>query len=43
VTLDARDRATLDDIRSRTRTVDEFLDKLADVVDGTVIYRERAA
>jgi hypothetical protein len=34
VTLDARDRATLDDIRARAHTVDEFLDNLADVVDG---------
>jgi hypothetical protein len=32
--LDARDRATLADIRSRARTVGEFLDGLADVVDG---------
>lgn len=34
VTLDARDRATLNDIRSRAHTVNEFLDNLADVVDG---------
>jgi hypothetical protein len=32
--LDARDRATLADIRSRARTVGEFLADLADVVDG---------
>lgn len=32
--LDARDRATLADIRSRARTVGEFLSDLADVVDG---------
>jgi hypothetical protein len=34
--LDARDRATLADIRSRARTVGEFLSDLADVVDGAV-------
>jgi uncharacterized protein DUF5317 len=34
--LDARDRATLADIRSRARTVGEFLANLADVVDGAV-------
>ena len=32
--LDARDRATLADIRARARTVGEFLTDLADVVDG---------
>ncbi|HEX9374038.1 MAG TPA: DUF5317 family protein [Roseiflexaceae bacterium] len=32
--LDARDRATLADIRARARTVGEFLSDLADVVDG---------
>jgi hypothetical protein len=32
--LDARDRATLADIRLRARTVGEFLTNLADVVDG---------
>jgi hypothetical protein len=32
--LDARDRATLADIRTRARTVGEFLADLADVVDG---------
>ena len=32
--LDARDRATLADIRSRAQTVGEFLADLADVVDG---------
>lgn len=32
--LDARDRATLADIRGRARTVGEFLADLADVVDG---------
>jgi Family of unknown function (DUF5317) len=32
--LDARDRATLADIRARARTVGEFLADLADVVDG---------
>jgi hypothetical protein len=32
--LDARDCATLADIRSRARTIGEFLDGLADVVDG---------
>ena len=32
--LDARDRATLADIRLRARTVGEFLSNLADVVDG---------
>ena len=34
--LDARDRATLADIRSRARTVGEFLSDLADVVDGAI-------
>jgi hypothetical protein len=34
--LDARDCATLADIRTRARTVGEFLDGLADVVDGAV-------
>lgn len=34
--LDSRDRATLDDIRMRARTVGEFLADLADVVDGAV-------
>jgi hypothetical protein len=34
--LDARDRATLTDIRARARTVGEFLADLADVVDGAV-------
>jgi hypothetical protein len=34
--LDARDRATLADIRSRARTVGEFLADLADVVDGAI-------
>ncbi len=33
--LDARDRATLADIRTRAQTVGEFLADLADVVDGT--------
>lgn len=32
--LDDRDRETLDDLRSRSRTVSEFLAGLADVVDG---------
>src|SRR5215211_1986596 len=32
--LDARDRATLADIRTRARSVGEFLADLADVVDG---------
>lgn len=32
--LDARDRATLADIRARASTVGEFLSDLADVVDG---------
>jgi hypothetical protein len=32
--LDARDRATLADIRARARTIGEFLADLADVVDG---------
>ena len=32
--LDARDRATLADIRAHARTVGEFLADLADVVDG---------
>jgi hypothetical protein len=32
--LDARDRATLADIRARTSTVGEFLADLADIVDG---------
>jgi hypothetical protein len=32
--LDARDRATLADIRARARTIGEFLDGLADVVEG---------
>jgi hypothetical protein len=36
VALDARDRATLADIRARARTVGEFLDGLADVVDGAM-------
>jgi hypothetical protein len=34
VPLDARDRATLADIRARARTVGEFMADLADVVDG---------
>ena len=34
--LDARDRATLADIRARAQTVGEFLANLADVVDGAV-------
>jgi hypothetical protein len=34
--LDARDRATLADIRTRARTVGEFLADLADVVDGAI-------
>jgi hypothetical protein len=34
--LDARDRATLADIRERARTVGEFLSDLADVVDGAI-------
>jgi hypothetical protein len=34
--LDARDSATLADIRSRARTVGEFLSNLADVVDGAI-------
>jgi hypothetical protein len=34
--LDARDCATLADIRSRVRTVGEFLSDLADVVDGAI-------
>jgi hypothetical protein len=34
--LDARDRATLADIRARARTVGEFLTDLADVVDGAM-------
>jgi hypothetical protein len=34
--LDARDRATLADIRSRARTTGEFLSDLADVVDGAI-------
>jgi hypothetical protein len=34
--LDARDRATLADIRSRAHTVGEFLSDLADVVDGAL-------
>ena len=34
--LDARDRATLADIRTRARTVGEFISDLADVVDGTI-------
>jgi len=34
LSLDARDRATLADIRERARTVGEFLADLADVVDG---------
>lgn len=35
LSLDARDRATLADIRTRAQTVGEFLADLADVVDGT--------
>lgn len=35
--LDARDRATLADIRARARTVGEFLSGLADVVDGATV------
>lgn len=35
--LDARDRATLADIRARTSTVGEFLANLADVVDGAAV------
>jgi hypothetical protein len=34
--LDARDCATLADIRSRVRTAGEFLSDLADVVDGAI-------
>ncbi|HEX5689983.1 MAG TPA: hypothetical protein VFX76_08270 [Roseiflexaceae bacterium] len=34
--LDARDRATLADIRARARTVGEFLADLADIVDGAL-------
>jgi hypothetical protein len=34
--LDARDRATLADIRSRAHTVGEFLSDLADIVDGAL-------
>ena len=37
MTLDARDRATLVDIRSRVQTVGEFLAGLADVVDGATV------
>jgi hypothetical protein len=35
--LDARDRATLADIRARANTVGEFLADLADVVDGATV------
>lgn len=35
--LDARDRATLADIRTRAQTVGEFLAGLADVVDGVSV------
>jgi hypothetical protein len=35
--LDARDRATLADIRARAHTVGEFLSGLADVVDGAAV------
>jgi hypothetical protein len=34
--LDARDRATLHEIRSHVHTVSEFLARLADVVDGAL-------
>ncbi|HET9222336.1 MAG TPA: hypothetical protein VFO07_07525 [Roseiflexaceae bacterium] len=36
LSLDARDYATLADIRSHARTVGEFLSNLADVVDGAI-------
>ena len=36
LSLDARDCATLADIRSRARTLGEFLSNLADVVDGAI-------
>ena len=35
ISLDARDRAALVDIRARTSTVSEFLSRLADVADGS--------
>jgi hypothetical protein len=41
--LDARDRATLADIRARAQTVGEFLSDLADVVDGMPNWPEAAA
>jgi hypothetical protein len=34
LTLDARDQATIADIRAHARTVNEFLCALADVIDG---------
>jgi hypothetical protein len=34
LTFDAHDRATIADIRTRARTVNEFLCALADVIDG---------
>jgi len=34
ISLDARDRAALVDIRARTSTVSDFLSRLADVADG---------
>jgi hypothetical protein len=37
VKLDARDCATLADIRTRSHTVGEFLSHLADIVDGTAV------
>lgn len=36
ISLDARDRAALVDIRARTSTVSDFLSRLADVADGSV-------
>jgi hypothetical protein len=36
VTLDERDRATLLDIRSRAATVDELLESLAEIADGSI-------
>lgn len=41
--LDARDCATLADIRARARTVGEFLSDLADIVDGASAWPEAAA
>jgi len=40
VVLDERDLATLDSIRHRTHTLDEFLANLADAADDVAAYLE---